>query len=212
LRNPASVSSDLPRYTTGYDLANSIDGVGTTPSAFTPNLDWVGKEIFKFTAKHYIAISGMSFDLVSWALSSASTSTFKLQGSGDNLTWTDLSQPTFSSATTGTFTITNSLAAATKFKYFRILGVAGTSFYGGVNEARFNLAATSPSANPKPTCLTGRSDGDLIPNHLDLDSDGDGCSDAFESGTTTTQTANFVHTTTMGANGFADALQTNGNG
>ena len=210
---PAAVTSELTQYTTSYVIGNSIDGVGTTASAFTPNQDWVGKEIFKFTAKSYIAISGMSFDLVSWALSSAAASTFKLQGSGDNLTWTDLSTATFSSATTGTFTISNTLATTSKFKYFRILGVAGLGSYGGVYEARFNLAAsTSSSANPKPSCSTGITDGDLIPNHLDLDSDGDGCSDAFEAGTTSSATANFVHTTTMGANGFADALQTTGNG
>jgi gliding motility-associated-like protein len=210
---PVAVSSELTQYTTAYVIGNSIDGVATSASAFLPNQNWVDKEIFKFTAKSYIAISGMSFDLVNWALSSAAASTFKLQGSGDNLTWTDLSAATFSSATTGTFTISNTLATTTKFKYFRILGVAGSSSYGGVYEARFNLAAsTSSSANPKPTCSTGITDGDLIPNHLDLDSDGDGCSDAYEAGTTSSATVNFVHTTTMGANGFADALQTTGNG
>ncbi|MDO6813892.1 choice-of-anchor L domain-containing protein, partial [Tenacibaculum soleae] len=34
-------------------------------------------------------------------------------------------------------------------------------------------------------------DGDGIPNQLDLDSDGDGCSDAIEAGTTTNQTTNY---------------------
>jgi hypothetical protein len=208
---PAAVSSELTQYTTSYVIGNSIDGVATSSSSFTPNQDWVGKEIFKFTAKSYIAISGMSFDLVNWALSSANTSTFKLQGSGDNLTWTDLSAATFSSATTGTFTISNTLATAPKFKYFRILGVAGSGSYGGVSEARFNLAAsTSSSANPKPTCSTGITDGDLIPNHLDLDSDGDGCSDAFEAGTTTDPAANYKFpgtATDFGANGFLNTLE-----
>jgi hypothetical protein len=101
LKSPVSVSSDLTQHTTSYVIGNSIDGIGTTASAFTTGQNWVDKEIFKFTAKSYIAISGMSFDLVNWALSSANTSTFKLQGSGDNLIWIDLSTPTMSTGSSG---------------------------------------------------------------------------------------------------------------
>ena len=210
LVSPIAVSSELAQHSS-YVIGNSIDGIGTTASAFAPNQDWVNKEIFKFTAKSYIPISGMSFDFVNWSLSSANTSTFKLQGSGDNLVWVDLSTPTMSTGTSGTITISNTLATTAKFKYFRLLGVAGSCYYGGVFEARFNLATSaSVSANPKPTCLTGRSDGDIIPNHLDLDSDGDGCSDALESGTTSTTTANYKFTgtaTDFGVNGFYNALE-----
>ncbi|WP_459489413.1 Ig-like domain-containing protein, partial [Aquirufa sp. ROCK-SH2] len=59
-------------------------------------------------------------------------------------------------------------------------------------------------SNPSLDCDT---DKDGIANYLDLDSDGDGCSDAFEAGTTTDKTANFKHTTTGGTNGFADVLE-----
>ena len=41
-----------------------------------------------------------------------------------------------------------------------------------------------------------------------LDSDGDGCSDALESGTTTSTSANYVYTSAMGNNGFANSLET----
>ena len=51
-------------------------------------------------------------------------------------------------------------------------------------------------------------DNDGIPNHRDLDSDGDGCSDALESGATTTRTANFRFTGDAGANGFENSLET----
>jgi gliding motility-associated-like protein len=213
LSNPASVSSELTQHTASYVIGNSIDGVGTTASAFTTGQDWVGKEIFKFTAKNYIAISGMSFNLVNWPLSSASTSTFKLQGSGDNQNWTDLSATTFSSNTTGAFTISNTLAATTKFKYFRLLGVAGTSGYGGVYEAKFTFSSlASPSANPKPTC-TNDTDGDGKLNQNDLDSDGDGCSDAVEAGTapigtTAFGSTSFFNPATTGANGFLNSLET----
>jgi hypothetical protein len=55
------------------------------------------------------------------------------------------------------------------------------------------------------------SDGKL--NHLDLDSDGDGCSDAIEAGTAPLGTTAFSATsffapTTTGTNGFANSLET----
>ena len=217
LARPASVSSDLTQHTASYVIGNSIDGVGSTASAFATGQDWVGKEIFKFTANNYITIAGMSFDLVNWALSSATASTFKLQGSGDNVNWIDLSTATYSTATTGTFTISNTLATTSKLKYYRLVGVAGTSGYGGVYEARFNLpAATSSSANPKSSC-SNDTDGDGIFNQNDLDSDGDGCPDAVEAGTTAIATSGVLSSSKLttsvipapyGANGFANGLET----
>jgi len=217
LYNPAAVSSELTQHTTSYVIGNSIDGVGTTASAFSTGQNWVGKSIFNFTAKNYIVITGMSFDLVSWALSSATASTFKLQGSGDNVNWIDLSTATYSTATTGTFTISNTLATTSKLKYYRLVGVAGTSGYGGVYEARFNLpAATSSSANPKSSC-SNDTDGDGIFNQNDLDSDGDGCPDAVEAGTTAIATSGVLSSAKLttsiipgpyGANGFANGLET----
>ncbi|WP_310594089.1 Ig-like domain-containing protein, partial [Flavobacterium sp.] len=56
-------------------------------------------------------------------------------------------------------------------------------------------------------CTDIDTDGDGTPNRLDLDSDNDGCSDAKEAGTTTSSTANFKHTTAVGTNGLADALE-----
>jgi len=51
-------------------------------------------------------------------------------------------------------------------------------------------------------------DGDGTPDRLDLDSDGDGCSDALEAGATTDDTDNFAFPTSgVGANGFADSLE-----
>ncbi|MBK8887336.1 MAG: hypothetical protein IPN46_12635 [Saprospiraceae bacterium] len=38
------------------------------------------------------------------------------------------------------------------------------------------------SAYPKPTCTGYNADGDNVLNHLDPDSDGDGCPDAVEGG------------------------------
>ena len=47
------------------------------------------------------------------------------------------------------------------------IGVAGTSYYGGVIESRFVLSNSFvQSQYTKSACLTGRTDGDLIPNHF----------------------------------------------
>ncbi|MGB0869294.1 MAG: hypothetical protein ACPGSD_06830 [Flavobacteriales bacterium] len=51
-------------------------------------------------------------------------------------------------------------------------------------------------------------DGDGIPNYLDLDSDNDGCSDAFESGMTTNTQTYYSFPAPHGANGLADVLET----
>jgi hypothetical protein len=131
LGKPIEVSSELAPYLT-YAIGNSIDHSATTFSAFAPSVNWVNKEIFKFTAVDFIGITGISFDVVNWSLSASAAMTFKLQGSGDDMSWTDLSPAVSSIATTGTFTISNTLATTSKFKYYRILGVAGTSNYGGV--------------------------------------------------------------------------------
>jgi large repetitive protein len=51
-------------------------------------------------------------------------------------------------------------------------------------------------------------DGDGTVNQLDLDSDGDGCSDAFEAGATTNLAANYKFTGAVGTNGLVNSLET----
>ena len=51
-------------------------------------------------------------------------------------------------------------------------------------------------------------DNDGIPNYLDTDSDGDGCSDAFESSATIDKTSNYTFSSPFGANGYYDKLET----
>lgn len=57
-------------------------------------------------------------------------------------------------------------------------------------------------------------DNDGIPNHLDTDSDGDGCSDAYEAGLAGAQgNPNFAYdVNNVGTNGFINTLETNDNG
>lgn len=60
---------------------------------------------------------------------------------------------------------------------------------------------------PPPTNCDPDNDG--LSNTCDLDSDGDGCSDAFEAGATTNQTPNYTFSAPYGANGLANSLENN---
>ncbi|MCZ2489847.1 tandem-95 repeat protein [Aquirufa antheringensis] len=61
--------------------------------------------------------------------------------------------------------------------------------------------------NPGTYCNDIDTDNDGVPNRLDSDSDGDGCSDAKEAGAINSTTANFAFTTAVGTNGLANSLE-----
>ncbi|MCX6293476.1 MAG: hypothetical protein NT127_04175, partial [Sphingobacteriales bacterium] len=212
LSKPISISSELLPNSTNV-ITRAIDGDAATSASFTVNQNWIAKEIFKVVAISQIPISNLEIDVPSgWSFSNTvTTNTFKLQGSTDNFIWTDLSATMTSSLSAATLSIANTLAPNSKFKYFRVIGVGGVSYYAGASEIRLVVASNYiQSQYTKPVCLTGRNDADLIPNHLDLDSDGDGCSDALEAGTTTSTTANFKFSGSaadFGANGFYNTLE-----
>jgi Bacterial Ig domain len=58
------------------------------------------------------------------------------------------------------------------------------------------------------TCGVADTDGDGIVNSKDLDSDGDGCSDALEAGATTNLTPNYTFPAPYGTNGLANSVET----
>ena len=101
----------------------------------------------------------------------------------------------------GTVSLTNSnkfivTTGAGKYKYYRIYGFIEANILTGIaSEFYFDINnATYQASNyPKADC-SNDTDGDGILNHLDLDSDNDGCSDAIEAGVTTDATANFKYT------------------
>ncbi|UAJ14026.1 tandem-95 repeat protein [Aquirufa lenticrescens] len=206
---PAKLTTDLLIYSTN-SITNAIDNNAATYSAFGNAQNWVGKELFRITPSVVgpIAISGVQFQLYNWALSSSTANTFKLQGSVDNgTTWADLSAAVSSTTASGLFTVSNTLNPTVKYTLFRIVGVAGTSYYGGVYELRLVLPNSfQASLNPKSIC-TNDTDNDGVLNHLDLDSDGDGCSDAAEAKTVSLLTATTV-SGGYGNNGFANSIET----
>ncbi|NDE18708.1 hypothetical protein EBZ80_27780, partial [bacterium] len=99
------------------------------------------------------------------------------------------------------------------------LAVGGGSFLFSASElttfswTQFNQDATSTPGNGvtlnfATACADEDTDGDGVPNRLDLDSDGDGCGDAFEAGSSTDKSPTFVLSGPYGANGLADAVET----
>jgi hypothetical protein len=149
----------------------------------------------------------------------ATAASLKLQGSTDNTSWTDLTaaiaSPADASNTTvnGAKVLTNSnkfsvTTGAGKYKYYRIYGVVAANILSGIaNEFFFdvNTATYQSSYYPKAEC-SNHTDGDGILNHQDLDSDGDGCSDAIESKSSTTATSTTVYPL------FTSGDDTNSNG
>ncbi|MBK8722676.1 MAG: hypothetical protein IPL95_10530 [Saprospiraceae bacterium] len=69
-----------------------------------------------------------------------------------------------------------------------------------------NYITSQNTSLPKCTLADIDSDGDGTPNRLETDSDNDGCTDAYESGTSTTNNATIAGP--FGANGFADSKET----
>ena len=220
LRVISAITTQLTPYSTNL-VGNSYDNNVATYSAFSPSLDWVGKELYNITPVNPTPISGIELDLVNWAISNGSTNTFKLRGYNGS-TWTDLSAPVASTGTTGTFTIPNTLQPNIVYQKYDIIGVVGTTYYGGVTEIRLVLPTTNQASTyPKAICLVD-TDSDGKTNDKDLDSDGDLCPDAKEAGVTGTLLSGDIFNTSgttsannataqgpYGANGLANAIETN---
>jgi hypothetical protein len=210
-------------------IDNNVSTISISDGA-TP-VSWVGKALYRITTAFPVAINSMQLDRTTWPISTAAGNTFKLQGSSDNSTWTDLSAALNSTATTGTLTVTNT-QPNNVYSYYRLVGVAGVNGYGGVTELRLVPNAYVSSLHPKATATLNAVadiDNDGIFNQLDLDSDGDACPDAIESGTynqpgvtsvagnlsngsggivtNTISTPNALINGPYSGNGFADVLQ-----
>jgi len=177
----SSVTSELTQFSP-YVITSSYDNNVATQSAFDTGQNWIGRSVFDILLPVPIAITSINFDVVNWAFSANTSSTFKLQG-GDGTNWEDLSSP-IANNIVADFSINNTLHVGKPYARYRIVGVAGTSSYVGVSEITFTPYQYVASQHPKASCIGVDTDGDGIPNHHDLDSDGDGCSDSVEAGNT----------------------------
>jgi len=174
---PSTINYTFTATKTLASLVNGVDGtdyVIQSPTGTLNNSEWFRVEF------------PVPKTLVTWEVSHASgetlfatTSTYKVQGSNNGTTWSDL---------TGTLTYSRTQAGQTTkgsnsnvaqfannkipFKFYRYFGVSGVTASGRATEFFF----------VERTCTDLDTDSDGVPNRQDLDSDGDRCPDATEAG------------------------------
>ncbi|GAA5225000.1 hypothetical protein GCM10025777_56310 [Membranihabitans marinus] len=207
-----NVTSDLEQYSS-FVITNSFDGNTSSQAALKPE-DWVGKSIYEITMLFPVAIDGIFVDVGSYKFSSNTSSTFRLEGFNGGA-WYPLSIPLVHNSAVD-FTVNNTLQPGVAFEKYRLVGVVGSAYYPSVREFNMILGDFVASRYNKASCSDDL-DGDGVPNHLDLDSDGDGCYDSFEASVTgSTKTGSYTdsltipmgQTTGVGSNGLADHVET----
>lgn len=219
-----SISSAL--MTTTSNFSQLIDGVSnTTAVAFSaaPTQAILNANVYVFTFLQPVKLDAL---YLQFNTATQFGGTTKLQGSNDAAAWTDLSAAvstvTTNTTVNGGVSVANSikypvtLGATTAYKYFRITGaVASNIAAANASEVYFdfNNAAYVSSRYPKATCTDANIDGDGILPQFDLDTDGDGCSDAFESSATTNLSTNYQFPDVDTNNdGLVDAVDPDGDG
>jgi len=175
--NPANINYT---FRAGYTLSNLVDGSGGNDYVmFAPNGAPANTEWFRVTFSTPKVLTQWEVDHFQGQALFTSTSTYKVQGSLDGLTWTDLTSTlNYNKNQTGQNSLNYSNVAYfpgnnTAYRYYRYLGIS-TAGYGGGNASEFFFR--------EKNCVDLDTDNDDIPNRLDLNSDGDGCSDLAESG------------------------------
>ena len=113
-------------------------------------------------------------------------------------------------------TRTTSSNALTLMRTLNSSSFNNVSFTAGANSfSIINPDDQGPDGISGTAYITGNCDVDLdgIPNYFDLDSDGDGCSDAFESGATLDETSDFQFSDLAGdADGLSPSVDANNDG
>ncbi|MFN5422434.1 MAG: Ig-like domain-containing protein, partial [bacterium] len=191
----AKFSSQLGSASPNNNFAALGDGNGTTAAVLlAASQDQINKELFKIELMKPTQLDAIYIKKTSATqIFAATAASLKVQGSNDNTAWTDLTAAIASPADATNTTVSGSVSLTNSnkftlttnpgaYKYFRIYGVVSASTLGGTASEIYidvNAATYNASSYPKATCVSD-TDGDGIPNHLDLDSDGDGCADANE--------------------------------
>jgi hypothetical protein len=193
-------------YSNGSTLNNLIDGVDANiyiarnPSG-TLNGEWFRIALPTLKVLNYVEIGHYNGQTLF-----AVGSTYKVEGSLDGVNWTNVSGTlTYNNqnkSVNGRYSTYNSNAASFNnskpYFFYRLVGINATDGGTWATELYFN----------QRECADIDTDEDGIPNRLELDSDGDGCSDAKEAGATASSTSNFVFTGNFGTNGFINTLET----
>ncbi len=182
-----TVTSDLTMINASYALGNTVDGetanVAANQARFTNVLPVTGNTIMQFEFTNGLDISEIIFQLQnsnSFLLNGVSAT---VQGSNDGSNWTDLSVSAAYGQAEADLEVNVAITQNSgSYRFYRLQGDAGSTWSNGfINEVTFTLNNYQASLYPRTTC-TEDLDGDGILDHLDLDSDGDGCPDAVEAG------------------------------
>ncbi|MFD2591968.1 hypothetical protein ACFSTE_14110, partial [Aquimarina hainanensis] len=211
-----TVTSDLTVESVSRPFSNAHDGADNTASytGVTPNQNGVGVSIYEIIPTIPMAITAIDFSMYNLAFTNGAGNTVKLQGFTGSI-WEDLDTASNRTVVNAIETFINTLQPNKVYQKFRITGETGLVYYARVKEIYIYANNFVSSLNPKTICndnLDGGT-GDILPNHFDPDSDGDGCSDAYEAGATSDKTTDFAFTNTSGngedvnGNGLADVVE-----
>jgi len=203
------VTTTLSNYnaSASYQFSEAFDGVLNNVGPYGAlNTAITGQTIYEIELNLDVELS--SIDIVyNYSVFNAN-SEFQWQGF-DGSSWIAVSDTLTEAAATNN---TNSYvlrSTGKTFSKYRLQGLSGTTYYNRIYEIVIHIENFRPEDFPKLSC-TDDADNDGIYNHLDLDSDGDGCYDLAESGagaigdSLTTQNGAFV---TVGLNGLADNIE-----
>lgn len=200
-------------WNTSYPLTNAVDKNTTTFSQLNSSGQALTDiTVIELALKDYVKITSLDLEMGAYSISaSTSSGSVMLQG-WNGSAWKNLSAAKFTTIVNATETFTNSGFPNDKFNKLRIQGVSGTSSYARINEVHVRLSGYNASLHPKSSCATD-TDGDGKLNHQDLDSDNDGCSDAYESNVTSFKTVNYQFTgADSNADGLVDAVDADNDG
>ncbi len=208
-----TVSTDLS-ISTGA-IGNVYDGTTSTSISFTNNQSIGNKTIFEISFPTSVKLSSITPNGTGNLFTG--NADFKIQG-WNGYAWVDLATFTNNNGAMNTALSIPSANQAEYYKY-RIYGVDDAVYCctHTVTELTYTIVGYQASNHPKPTCSEDK-DGDGIPNYFDLDSDNDGCSDAFEAGATSSLASTsfpyngianvgYIFPGPYGTNGLADAKE-----
>ncbi len=223
-----NITSDLTINAAARPITLSLDDSATTYVDFRNAQSVTNKTIVAIEFPEAVPLSELVLNYATANSMFNSTNTAVnqtdviLQGSQNGTLWIDLApaKTVGRAAETGnvnTFPVSPASLIA-PYKHYRLFGAQGNTFSSGqVRDITFITNGFLQSNYPKPGSCSENTDGDSFPNHLDTDSDDDGCSDAFESSATTDKTADFQFpsNSTSGdanLNGLADTIEAGNTG
>lgn len=224
-------TSGTSNHNWGYSSINyTINGAGLTGTGLTashnsnwePEFGWLGADGLTTASLEYNFAANTNLTGIAlwttinnlWNAAEGPIKNFQIIVTyGASNTWTSPIKTTisYSRSTLQVFSFDTLLTNVSKVRLQIYDGWGyGSSNYASPSTFGAGYNLTLAEFRGVSTCMfeTLDSDNDGIANRLDTDSDGDGCSDAYESGASTNLNPNHVLTGTMGTNGFDNSKET----